>query len=176
MRMALSQGMHMDMPVQYLGEAVVERCRRIWWTVYVLDREMTSLMGLPQSIHDEDMCPQLPTFAGSMQRAAALGMQVKLSRTIAAINSGKRAFRDDLWRHGLTPVAIYGPDGRLHRKFLSSTKKVLGSIAGLADELRLQFPVHLDKSFSGMSRASASLHLLYHQVSPCHVHANLDEE
>lgn len=166
--MALSQGMHMDMPVQYLGEAVVERCRRIWWTVYVLDREMTSLMGVPQSIHDEDMCPQLPTFAGSMQRAAALGMQVKLSRTIAAINGGKKAL-SEAWRRELTGTAIYGPDGRLRRKFLSTTKKVLGSIAGLADELRLQFPVHLDKSFSGMSRASASLHLLYHQVGPRYV-------
>lgn len=82
--------MHMDMPVQHLGEAVAERRRRIWWTTYVLDREMTSLMGLPQAIHDEDMCPQLPCFSGSIQRSAALGMQVKLSRMIAAINGGKR--------------------------------------------------------------------------------------
>lgn len=51
---------------------------------------MTSLMGLPQAIHDEDMCPQLPSFSGSIQRSAALGMQVKLSRMIAAINGGKR--------------------------------------------------------------------------------------
>ena len=55
MRVALGQGMHTDMPVDQLGDRIVERSRRIWWTVYVLDREMTSLMGLPQSVHDDDI-------------------------------------------------------------------------------------------------------------------------
>ncbi|KAM5344402.1 hypothetical protein ACJ41O_012939 [Fusarium nematophilum] len=64
MRVALGQGMHTDMPHEHLGEQKVERSRRIWWTVYVLDREMTSLMGLPQSIHDDDVHPQLPHFSG----------------------------------------------------------------------------------------------------------------
>ena len=75
----MGQGMHTDMPVQYLGEHLVERCRRAWWTAYVLDREMTSSVGLPQSVIDDDIHPQLPNFAGSVQRSAALNMQIKLS-------------------------------------------------------------------------------------------------
>ncbi|KAJ4410388.1 hypothetical protein N0V91_001872 [Didymella pomorum] len=55
MRIALIQGMHTDMPVMNLGEAVVQRCRKIWWTIFILDRHMTALMGLPQSIRDEDV-------------------------------------------------------------------------------------------------------------------------
>lgn len=89
MRMALSQGMHTDMPLQHLGENLVERSRRCWWTAYVLDREMTSLMGLPQSIHDDDVSPQLPHFSGSSHRVAALTMQIRLSRSIASINRGE---------------------------------------------------------------------------------------
>ncbi|KAF2143961.1 uncharacterized protein K452DRAFT_150693 [Aplosporella prunicola CBS 121167] len=146
MRMALGQGMHTDMPVQHLGHTQVERCRRAWWTVYVLDREMTSLMGLPQSINDDDLHPDLPTFSGSVQRTAALGMQIKLSRVIASINRG-----------------VYGFDGKLNSKFLLSTKAALADIADLADELRNSFPLHLDNPISGVSRTSAYLHLLYHQ-------------
>lgn len=86
MRIALVQGMHTDMPVVDLGESVVQRCRKIWWTVYILDRQMTSLMGLPQSVRDDDVSCQLPNFGGSAQRAAGLGMQIKLARIYSEIS------------------------------------------------------------------------------------------
>jgi hypothetical protein len=88
MRVALGQGMHTDMPVDQLGDRIVERSRRIWWTVYVLDREMTSLMGLPQSVHDDDIHPALPHYGGSTQRVAALHMQIRLCRSIASVGRG----------------------------------------------------------------------------------------
>lgn len=78
------------MPRQHLGDHLVERSRKAWWTAYVLDREMTSLMGLPQSINDDDVHPSLPHFSGSSHRVTALNMQIRLSRTIAAINRGKQ--------------------------------------------------------------------------------------
>lgn len=89
MRIALIEGMHTDMPVKDLGEPFVQRCRRIWWTVYILDRQMTSLMGLPQTLRDEDISCQLPEFAGSAQRAAALDMQIRLARIYADISRSK---------------------------------------------------------------------------------------
>ncbi|KAM0351111.1 hypothetical protein ACHAPU_002895 [Fusarium lateritium] len=146
MRVALGQGMHTDMPVDELGEQIVERSRRIWWTVYVLDREMTSLMGLPQSVHDDDIHPQLPHFDGSSQRVAALHMQIRLCRSIASVGRG-----------------VYGANGRLNKKFLLSTKKVLQDIAVLADELKQQFPLGVDKAINGVSRVAGYLHTLYHQ-------------
>ena len=84
--MAMSQGMHTDMPVQHLGEQLVERSRRAFWTAYVLDCQMTSLVGLPQSINDTDLHPQLPNFSGSVQRSIALSMQIKLSRILVSIS------------------------------------------------------------------------------------------
>lgn len=50
---------------------------------------MTSLMGLPQSINDDHVNARLPTFPGSIQRTAAIGMHIKVSRIIAEINSSK---------------------------------------------------------------------------------------
>ncbi|KAK6072135.1 Proline utilization trans-activator 2 [Seiridium cupressi] len=51
----LCYGMHTDMPVAQLGEGHLQRCRKIWWTTYLLHRQMTSLMGEPQSIQDGDI-------------------------------------------------------------------------------------------------------------------------
>ncbi|KAL4927673.1 Zn(II)2Cys6 transcription factor [Aspergillus undulatus] len=147
MRIALAQGMHTDIPVLHLGEALVQRCRKVWWTIYVLDRQMTSLMGLPQSIQDNQIHPQLPSFPGSPQKVVALGMQIRMCQIIAEINS-----------------TVYGADGRLNRKFLVRTKAALASTTDLAGDLQRSFDLQLDKTtISGVSRMSAHLHLLYHQ-------------
>ncbi|PIG80462.1 Zn(II)2Cys6 transcription factor [Aspergillus arachidicola] len=146
-RIAQAQGMHTDMSAEHLGDAIVQRCRRIWWTIYILDRQMTSLMGLPQSIRDDQLHHQLPYFPGSPQKAIALGMQIKVCQIMEEINS-----------------SVYGPDGRLNRNFLLRTKSALASAAELVTELRKCYDLRLDESsVSGVSRLSAHLHLLYHQ-------------
>ncbi|KAI8934829.1 hypothetical protein NX059_008510 [Plenodomus lindquistii] len=147
MRIAMAQGMHTDMPVVNLGEPVVQRCRKIWWTVYVLDRQMGSLMGLPPSYQDDDMTCQLPTFSGSTHRTAALGMHIKLARIYA-----------DIAR------TVYGTQGRLRKKFVISIKAVLEDLTSLAEELRQSFPLHAEERFGGISRMPAHLHLLYYQT------------
>ncbi|KAJ5834501.1 hypothetical protein N7447_000527 [Penicillium robsamsonii] len=144
MRIAMAQGMHTNMPVEDLGHDMVQRSGKIWWTIYILDREMTSLMGLPQSISDRYVQTQLPTFADPSE-TMSLGMHIKLSQIIAEVNS-----------------TIYVANGRINRTFLLSTKAALANIAGLADELRESFPLHLDP-VKGVSRTSAYLHLQYHQ-------------
>jgi proline utilization trans-activator len=165
MRMALGFGMHTDMPASHLGENVVERCRKIWWTVYVMDREMTSLMGLPQSINDESVYCKLPDNAEFSERPSALEMRIRLSRTIATINISKLTNDSNLILSDV-PQEIYGPDGRLNKRFLENTRQVLKDIASIADEIHQAFPVRLDKRLiNGISRVSAHIHLMYHQVS-----------
>ncbi|KAK1486262.1 hypothetical protein CTAM01_12313 [Colletotrichum tamarilloi] len=129
-----------------LGEAYVERCRRLWWTVHILDREITSLFGMPPSIHDDYVLCQLPTYSGSVQRTAALRMRIRLSKVIGSINR-----------------KVYGLDGRLNNKFMLGTKEVLASVAEIADELQQSFALPLERDTSCISRTSAHLHLLHHQ-------------
>ncbi|KAF4810046.1 Proline utilization trans-activator [Colletotrichum siamense] len=144
--MAMNHGMHTDMPIMELGPELVQRCRKIWWTVYVLDRQMSSLMGLPQSTLDEGVYCQLPSYSGSVRRTTALSMQIKFARIIAEISS-----------------TVYGTTGRLNKRFVLGTKAVLQSIVSVADELRTSFPLHADERFDGISRLSAHLHLSYYQ-------------
>jgi proline utilization trans-activator len=84
----MSYGMHTSMPVEVLGYDMVQRSSKIWWTIYILDREMTSLMGLPQSINDRYVQTQLPTFADPSE-TMSLGMHIKLSQIVAEVNSSK---------------------------------------------------------------------------------------
>jgi hypothetical protein len=89
MRLALNYGLHTDIRPEGFGIESVERLRRAWWTVYVLDREMTSVAGLPQAVQDDDIQCQFPVFSGSVQRLATLKMQLRLSQLIADINRSK---------------------------------------------------------------------------------------
>lgn len=81
--------MHTDMRSLHLSESVVERYRETWWTVYVLDRQMTSLMGVPMSLSDDDITAPLPSFIGSLAKQKALDVHIKLARANAAILQSK---------------------------------------------------------------------------------------
>ncbi|GKZ37446.1 hypothetical protein AbraIFM66950_008996 [Aspergillus brasiliensis] len=146
MRMAMAHGMHTCMPVTKLGEDSVERCRKIWWTVYILDRHMTSIQGLPQSIDDRFIRAKLPSSVGSEVIITALDMHIRLCLSIADINA-----------------TVYAIDGRLNRTFILNIKAALSNLAGLADELNKSFPLLLEGTDNGLSRVSAYLHLFYQQ-------------
>lgn len=60
---------------------------------------------------------------------------------------------------------MYGSEGRLTRKFISSTKSALKDIAEVSDELKSAFGGLRGSSTGGISRLVAHLHLLHHQVS-----------
>ena len=89
LRKTLEQGMHTQMSSQDLDESMVQRCRKVWWTVYMLDRQMSSLMGLPLAIRDEDVSAPLPIFPNQSQKNYALLLHVRLSRLVAEILNSK---------------------------------------------------------------------------------------
>ncbi len=60
--------------------------------------------------------------------------------------------------------AVYSTEGRLARKFLTSTKQALKSIADVTNLLKQHFELPDYRSVAGVSRTSAYLHLLHHQV------------
>ncbi|KAG6369011.1 hypothetical protein INS49_003230 [Diaporthe citri] len=146
MRLALNYGLHTNIRADRFGIASVERIRRAWWTVFILDREMTAVAGLPQSIEIQDVYCQLPAFSGSVTRISALKMQLKLSQLIADINRN-----------------VYGVGGRLNSGFQSGIKGALADIACAHEELQQWFPLCLEQKTDGISKTSAYLHLEYHR-------------
>ena len=90
LRIALEQGMHANMQGQGLDDAHVQRSMNAWWTVYILDRQMSSLMGVPLALKDSEISAPLPAIAGSRQKSLALEIHVKLSRILSHILNSKR--------------------------------------------------------------------------------------
>jgi proline utilization trans-activator len=154
--------MHTNMQDDGLDQEYVQRCRNVWWTVYILDRQMSTSMGVPVGLRDEDISASFPTFSMSSPKGLALELNVKLSGILSQIMNSKSR---GLCRHGLILlIAVYGTEGRLNRKFIYSTKKALKATADITDQLNRSFALPATRSATGISRLSAHLHLLHHQV------------
>jgi hypothetical protein len=83
--MALVEGLHRALPVEQLGQKRVERCTKIWWTVYILDRKFSSLIGSPTSVNDEDVTTALWDPKSSSEETAALSLHVKITQVITRV-------------------------------------------------------------------------------------------
>ncbi|KAF7189564.1 putative transcriptional regulatory protein C3C7.04 [Pseudocercospora fuligena] len=143
LRKALDNGLHTDMQDQRISEPRKERARKIWWTVHLLDRQMSCLQGLPLALRDEDITARLPSYSGSSQKVAVLEAHIKLSQVMAMIVNN-----------------IYGKDGRLSNRFLVHTKAALQSLATINEHINT-FP--LGRPENSISRVTAYLHLLQHE-------------
>ncbi|KAF4781920.1 hypothetical protein HER10_EVM0005103 [Colletotrichum scovillei] len=143
---AFEHGLHTEMQSHHLNETYVQRCRLVWWTIYVLERQMSALMGVPMFISDECVCTPFPIFYEQAQRTSALHIQIKLAQVLGQIHQ-----------------TVYGIEGQLDSRYLGATKAVLQSIAGLATDLHGLFDIDSSENTSGVSRVSAHLHLQYHQ-------------
>lgn len=74
-----------------LDEHYIQRSRNIWWTVFVLDRQMSVLMGLPLSVNDEDISVPLPSFLDSTRKGFTVAIHVKLCQVLAQVVNSKCA-------------------------------------------------------------------------------------
>ncbi len=141
-RIALSYGLHAEIQTIDMDDHMVQRCRKIWWTIYNLDRKLSSLMGSPNLLNDQDITTPLPIFPESNATTDAFAIYVKLSRLLGQIVG-----------------TVYSIDGTVNKAFLQTTRSVLRGIAGLADDLA----AFSSRCFGEISRLAADLNLAYHR-------------
>jgi hypothetical protein len=89
MRMALVEGHHRAPPVVQLGQKLVDRCQNIWWTIYILDRKFSSLIGSPNAVNDEEITTPLWDPKTCPQKEAALGLHVRITQVITRVLDSK---------------------------------------------------------------------------------------
>ncbi|KAH6989043.1 fungal-specific transcription factor domain-containing protein [Ilyonectria sp. MPI-CAGE-AT-0026] len=145
LRVALSQGYHRDVVSDLDAYTDMTRHRNVWWTLYILDRKFSSLIGAPSSVHDSDISVPLPMYQKSTQKTCALDMHVRLSRLLAKVLN-----------------TVYCVDGRLNSSFLKNIQATVRELADLAVELNATPELKLNNS-GPVSRLSATLNLCYHQ-------------
>ncbi|KAH7247778.1 hypothetical protein B0J15DRAFT_514539 [Fusarium solani] len=144
--MALQTGIHTEMKSQYLDEKYVQRCRLVWSTLYILERNMASLLGVPLLVAEEYISTPYPVCPRNKQRTTTLEIQIKISKILSKIH-----------------LSVYGTEGQLDSRYLDATRSVLRSFSEIADQLNNSFAIRTNENASGISRISAHLHLQYHQ-------------
>ncbi|KAF7552408.1 hypothetical protein G7Z17_g4366 [Cylindrodendrum hubeiense] len=88
-RMSLVFGLHRERPTDGVwSPETASRCHKVWWTVYILDRNFSSTMGVPMSIHEEDITTPMPDRDGA-QNDVALYIHVRISGLISQVIRSK---------------------------------------------------------------------------------------
>lgn len=89
LRFCYVEGLHRDALDGIVNPALSERCRAVWWIVYILDRELTALMGSPSSISDDAITAALPQTKDKPALSTVIELQVRLSALIARTCNSK---------------------------------------------------------------------------------------
>ncbi|KJK66218.1 fungal transcription factor regulatory middle homology region [Aspergillus parasiticus SU-1] len=148
LRCCIIEGIHRHVPEELGGLELSQRCRTVFWVVYMLDREFSALMGGPNSIRDEDITVRLPAEVASTVENTNLTLHVRLARLMAQI---------------LTTV--YGVDSASKGALIRDIQSILHALADLSHDIT-EF---LDNSFHGMvgrgSKMAVRLMLAQHHVS-----------
>lgn len=128
---------------------------RVWWSVYCLDRLMSSKVGHPAMIQDDQIDTQLPSLDGLSQQdsldfydPAYLLAQINLSRITGTVLG-----------------SIYQiPQLRRANTFVQGVQKVLTNLRNFHENLPLLLKLNYSSSPLYANRTVASLHLHYNQV------------
>ncbi|KAK1676008.1 hypothetical protein BDP55DRAFT_693686 [Colletotrichum godetiae] len=145
-RIAQLEGLHTQLPEDALGTQAVSRCRNLWWTLYIMDRHFSCSVGVPMNTQDADITTVLDPPSICSPRDATLGLQVKLSRLLSSIIT-------TIYRSEKTPLG----------EFLTSTKSILHTLAGHAQEIERITRFKFQSSVVTMPKGTRSITLLYHQ-------------
>ncbi len=150
LRMAISLGLHQEATEPDMEITEREHRRRVWWSVYSMDRILSVKSGNPISIHDEDIDVAWPSPIPGVDLNPSppnvLTSYTKLSKILGSIGEG------------------------LYRKKHKSGTNLLTSVQGIMNDLShwmRETPPELRIDFSALdrplSRESVSTFLHYYQ-------------
>ncbi|KAL4952954.1 hypothetical protein BDW69DRAFT_195255 [Aspergillus filifer] len=145
-RIAQMDGMHTQLPEDELGPEIVARCRNLWWTLYVLDRHISSSVGASMTPQDSDISALLDSPTAGSQSDATLGLSVRLSHLLSYILS-----------------TIYKGTKTQLGTFLETTRSILHILAGHAREIESIIHLKFQNSVDTMPKGTRHITLLYHQ-------------
>jgi proline utilization trans-activator len=161
--MALSLGMNRQSPPGSLEKSEYLRRRRLWWTLYIIDRKLSINMGAPLTIHDEEIDISLPTEDDLGFDNSALILHIKLSAIEGDVMKGK-TFSLCTFQILLTCLtAAYQINGALDKAFIISLQHIFTKMTVLVEHFDGKFDLSLEKT-TGVSRVAATLQLVYYQV------------
>ncbi|CAL3966147.1 unnamed protein product [Diplocarpon coronariae] len=149
-RISLTQGLNRRYDAQRITPQEFEHRSRLWWTVYTIERKLSSLVGVPPSVHDEDIALPMPPIDPTNISDLTIALHVNLSSQLGRI---------------LTIVYGLGHQRLLGVKFIAAVQTILKRLAETSILLHANMRIELLRLANTISRVAASLHLLHHQCT-----------
>ncbi|KAH8691044.1 fungal-specific transcription factor domain-containing protein [Phaeosphaeriaceae sp. PMI808] len=147
LRMAISLGLHQEVSLPGIDEITKERRRRVWWSIYSLDRILCVKSGNPITIQDEDIGALLPSRLPHEPEycpAVVLKHYTKLSIVLGQIMTG-----------------IYRRAPKTGPRLVSSVQSIIMALSKWHDDLPVE--LRFDPTQPSISRESVSTLLHYYQ-------------
>lgn len=150
-RMAISLGLHQEVADSDMGPVEREARRRLWWSVYSMDRIISVKSGNPISIHDEDIDVAWPSFLVGVDRHSSssriLAQYTRLSRILGRIGG-----------------EIYRKKHRPGTSLLHSVQSIMMDLSNWLKDVPPELTLDVSTSFMFRESVSTFLHY-YHCVS-----------
>lgn len=83
------EGIHLHIPDDVISPEFSLRCHKVFWVIYVLDRELSSLMGAITPGSEDDVAAFMAPERQNSILDKALMLRVRLSRLIATTCTSK---------------------------------------------------------------------------------------
>jgi proline utilization trans-activator len=147
LRMAISLALHQEVQDPRLDETSKEQRRRIWWSVYSLDRILCIKGGNPLTIDDQDIAVKLPSRLNNEPEycpAVCLRHYTQLSRILGRIMK-----------------TVYRKTPKSGSTLMVSVSEIMTSLSTWHRDLPRELRFDPDKL--NVSRESVSTFLHYHQ-------------
>lgn len=142
LRIALSLGMHREQSgIDLDGHEYIRR-RRAWWTIYIIDKMLSVIVGTPTSIRDEDIDISKPEVGDG---GTALNLHIRLATLEGKVMS-----------------AAYRLDETIDKRFVDGIQNVFTSMLDVAGDFQGDFSINLQRP-NGVARTTATLYILYYQ-------------
>lgn len=166
-RIAQLDGLHTELPEDELGIKTVTRCRNLWRTLYVMDRHISSSLGLPMTTQDSDITASLNPNRNGSRHDATLNLHVKLSYLFSTILTCKDhpfTLLSDETSNMDELIAIYRNDKTELHVFLEKTRSILQMMTVYARDIEEIVSPQPSNSVETMPKGTRYITLLYHQV------------
>jgi proline utilization trans-activator len=72
----------------HLPQHEFEHRSNLWWSIYIIDRKLSSLVGVPTALHDEDIALPLPCINSAHNQDSTFALHVELSSQLGQMLNG----------------------------------------------------------------------------------------
>ncbi|CAG8389428.1 unnamed protein product [Penicillium salamii] len=145
-RLCIIEGLHREPPSELFGHRFARHCRDIWWSAYVLDRQLAAVIGCPTSIQDSQVTCALPTSYDESKDVRYMTMHIKLAKIVGQILD-----------------SVYTTEDARQRSFIATVQSVLRDLAPVLQEIEQLTSQGETAPFVTVSTINCHLYLTYHQ-------------